>query len=443
MVSHCFVDITMRVITTINEQRGVSTGESALTQRRVVITGLGALTPLGNTVNTSWDAVVAGTSGIRAIEHLNTEDFNVTIAGTVKAFDLTGVIDEKDARKMDGFIQYALVAAAEALADSGLTVEEDVAHRYGVAIGSGVGGLTTIEEAVCTLEKKGPRRLSPFFIPSATINMASGWLSMAHNLRGPNFATSTACATGSHAIGLAARIIVYGDADVMVAGGAEKASTALGMTGFAAARALSTRNDAPEQASRPWDKDRDGFVLGDGAGVLVLEEYEHACRRGATIYAELSGVGMSSDAWHITSPLEDGRGAALAMKAALEDAHLNPEQVSYINAHGTSTVAGDVAETRAIHQVFGHHVKQLAVSSTKSMTGHLLGAAGAVEALFAIKTLVSSLIPPTINLDTPGKNCDLDYVPEGARSCDMAHVMSNSFGFGGTNVSLVFSQPGG
>ncbi|WP_330924723.1 beta-ketoacyl-ACP synthase II [Candidatus Sororendozoicomonas aggregata] len=413
-----------------------------MTQRKVVITGLGTLTPVGNTVNTSWDAVVAGISGIRPIKHLNTEGFSVTIAGTVKAFDPTGVIDKKDVRKMDGFIQYAMVAAAEALADSGLVVEEDAAHRYGVAIGSGVGGLTTIEEAVGTLEKKGPRRLSPFFIPSATINMASGWLSMTHNLRGPNFATSTACATGSHAIGLAARVIAYGDADVMVAGGAEKGSSALGMTGFAVARALSRRNDAPEQASRPWDKDRDGFVLGDGAGVLVLEEYEHARRRGATIYAQLSGFGMSSDAWHITSPLADGSGAALAMKAALEDARLDPGQVPYINAHGTSTVAGDVAETRAIHQVFGHHARELAVSSTKSMTGHLLGAAGAVEAVFAIKALMSSRIPPTINLDNPGENCDLDYVSEGARTCDMAHVMSNSFGFGGTNVSLVFSQVG-
>ncbi len=409
-------------------------------RRRVVVTGMGAITPVGNNVNDSWSNLVAGRSGIEAISHLDTEGFSVSICGAVKSFDPAGVIDKKDARKMDVFIQYGVAAAAEAIADSGVVVDDDCAHRYGVAIGSGIGGLTSIEQSHSTLLNNGPRRISPFFIPAAIVNMAAGWVSMKYNLQGPNFATSTACATGSHAIALAARTIAYGDADLMVAGGAEKGSSALGMTGFAAARALSTRNHEPEKASRPWDAERDGFVLGDGAGILVLEEYEHAVKRGARIYAELSGAGMSGDAWHMTSPPEDGRGAARAMMSGLEDAGLVPEEVSYINAHGTSTPAGDVAETRAIHKVFGEHATRLAVSSTKSMTGHLLGAAGAVEAVFSIKSLVEGVIPPTINLDELGEGCDLDYVPHHAREMQMDHVLSNSFGFGGTNVTLAFSK---
>ena len=402
---------------------------------------MGVVTPLGNNLLDSWSNLIAGCSGVDAITHLNTEEFSVRICGAVKDFVPTEFMDAKDVRKLDVFIQYGVAAAAQAMADARVVVDDARAHRFGVAIGSGVGGLTSIEASHATLMKSGCRRVSPFFIPSAVINMAAGWVSMQYNLQGPNFATSTACATGSHAMALAARTIAYGDADVMVAGGAEKGSSALGVAGFAAARALSTRNDEPAKASRPWDSARDGFVLGDGAGILVLEEYEHAVNRGATIHAELSGVGMSSDAWHITAPPEDGRGAARAMLSALEDGGLEAKDVSYINAHGTSTMAGDLAETRAIHQVFGVHAANLAVSSTKSMTGHLLGAAGAVEAVFSIQSLASGIAPPTINLDEPGAGCDLDYVPLKARAMTMNHVMSNSFGFGGTNVTLAFSQP--
>ncbi len=409
-------------------------------RRRVVVTGMGAVTPVGNNVKTSWSSLLEGVSGIHPISHLEAEKFGVRICGAIKDFDPSECMDSKDARKMDGFIQYGFAAAAEAISDAGLIVLDEDAHRYGVAIGSGVGGLTTIEQNHETLLKSGSRRISPFFIPAAVINMAAGWVSMRFNLQGPNFATSTACATGSHAIAMAARIIAYGDADVMVAGGAEKGSSALGITGFAAARALSARNEAPEKASRPWDADRDGFVLSDGAGILVLEEYEHAVARGAKIYAEISGIGMSGDAWHITSPPEDGRGAARAMQSAIEDAGLAPQDVDYINAHGTSTPTGDVAETRAIHTVFGAHAHHLAVSSTKSMTGHLLGAAGAVEAVFSIQSLMDQVAPPTINLDTPGEGCDLDYVPHKARQMVINHVLSNSFGFGGTNVTLAFSK---
>ena len=415
-----------------------------MSHRRVVVTGLGTLCPVGIGVAHSWQSVLAGQSGIHTIDHLDTENYSVKICGTVKNFKTGDYMNPKDARKMDVFIQYGMVAGIEAIKDAGLDAEGlitgDNAHRYGVAIGSGIGGLATIENNYNTLQKSGPRRISPFFIPAAIINMAAGWLSMTYNLQGPNFATSTACASGTHSIGLAARAIAYGDADVMVAGGAEKGSSALGMTGFAAARALSSRNHEPELASRPWDKDRDGFVLGDGAAVVVLEEYEHAVRRGATIYAELSGVGMSGDAHHMTSPPEDGRGAARAMQSALEDAGLKPEQVSYINAHGTSTPVGDIAETRAIHKVFGTHAHKLAVSSTKSMTGHLLGAAGSLEAVFAIKSLQEQLAPPTINLVNPDQECDLDYVPDTFRKIQAEHVLTNSFGFGGTNVTLAFSR---
>ncbi len=401
---------------------------------------MGVITPVGNNVQDSWRSLLAGSSGIDTIRHLDTSAFSVRICGAVKGFDPAGVMEKKDARKVDVFIQYAIAAVAEAMNDAGIVFDEHSAHRYGVAIGSGIGGLTSIEQNHTALLNGGPRRISPFFIPSAIVNMAAGWTSMKYNLQGPNFATSTACASGSHAIALAARTIAYGDADAMVAGGAEKGSSALGIAGFGAARALSTRNDAPAQASRPWDAHRDGFVLGDGAGILVLEECHHAMARGAHIYAELSGVGMSGDAWHMTSPAENGRGAARAMRSALEDAGLNADDVSYINAHGTATVAGDVAETRAIHSVFGEHARCLAISSTKSMTGHLLGAAGAIEAVFAIQSLVTGRIPPTINLDEPGAGCDLDYVPHKARDLVMSHVISNSFGFGGTNVTLAFSQ---
>ena len=409
-------------------------------RRRVVITGLGAVTPLGSTVAQSWQNILEGKSGIASIDHMDTDGLSVRFCGAVKDFDASVAIDRKEARKMDEFIQYALVAAAEAVADSGIEVTDECAHRYGVAIGSGIGGLTSIEQNCDTLFKSGPRRISPFFTPSAIINMAAGWVSMKYNLQGPNFAPATACASGTHAIGLAARSIAWGDAEVMVVGGAEKASCTLGLAGFAAARALSTRNDSPQQASRPWDKDRDGFVLGDGSGILVLEEYEHAKARNAHIYAELSGFGMSGDAWHMTSPPEDGRGAAFAMQAALNDAGLESEEVDHINAHGTSTPAGDIAETRALKTVFGEHAYQLAVSSTKSMTGHLLGAAGAVEAVFSVKALVDNIAPPTINLDNPDGDCDLDYVPNQARAMSIKHVLSNSFGFGGTNATLVFSR---
>ncbi|OED41648.1 beta-ketoacyl-[acyl-carrier-protein] synthase II [Endozoicomonas sp. (ex Bugula neritina AB1)] len=411
-----------------------------MSRRRVVVTGLGVLSPVGNNVAENWINLVAGNSGIATIEHLDTEQFSVQFCGTVKGFDPMLTMDRKEARKMDVFIQYGVAAAVEAIKDAGLSIPDDKAYRYGVAIGSGIGGLGSIEQSHLALLKNGPRRISPFFIPAAIVNMAAGWVSMKYNLQGPNFATSTACATGSHAIGLAARSIAYGDADVMVAGGAEKASSALGMTGFSAARALSGRNDEPEKASRPWDVDRDGFVLGDGAGILVLEEYEHAKARDARIYAELSGFGMSGDAYHMTSPPEDGRGAARAMQSALDDAGLSPTLINYINAHGTSTPAGDLAETLAIKKVFGSHVNQIAISSTKSMTGHLLGAAGAVEAVFSIMALKESIAPPTINLETPSEGCDLDYIQYKARRMTINHVMSNSFGFGGTNASLIFSR---
>ena len=409
-------------------------------RRRVVVTGLGAITPLGNTVAESWQNMLEGKSGIANIERMDTEGLSVRFCGAVKNFDASVAVDRKEARKMDEFIQYALVATAEAIADANLDVPEEKAHRYGVAIGSGIGGLTSIEKNCDTLFKSGPRRISPFFTPSAIINMAAGWVSMKYNLQGPNFAPATACASGSHAIGLAARSIAWGDAEVMVVGGAEKASCTLGIAGFAAARALSTQNDHPQQASRPWDKDRDGFVLGDGSGILVLEEYEHAKARNARIYAELTGFGMSGDAFHMTSPPEDGRGAAFAMQAALDDAGVDPEDVDHINAHGTSTSAGDIAETQALKTVFGKHAYKLAISSTKSMTGHLLGAAGAIEAVFSVKALVDNIAPPTINLDNPDERCDLDYVPHQARVMTIKHVLSNSFGFGGTNASLVFSQ---
>lgn len=410
-----------------------------MTKKRVVITGLGTVNPLGLNVPDTWQALCAGRSGIGEITAFDVSGYATRIGGAVRNFDATSVMTEKDARKVDLFMQYALVAAEQAIQDAGLpaSVNKD---RVGVAVGSGIGGLGTIEANHQQLMSSGPRRVSPFLVPGSVINMASGNIAIRYGYRGPNFAMATACTTGTHNIGYAARTIAYGDADVMIAGGAEMASTPLGIAGFTAARAMSTRNDEPAKASRPWDKDRDGFVLGDGAAVLVLESLEHAEARGATIYAELSGLGLSDDAHHITSPPEDGAGAALAMQNALHDAGLRPEDVDYINAHGTSTLAGDIAETNAIKAVFGEHAYRLAVSSTKSMTGHLLGAAGAIEALITVLTIRNGIIPPTINLDQPDEGCDLDYVPHKARTSDVRAAISNSFGFGGTNGSLLFRR---
>ena len=412
-----------------------------MSKRRVVITGLGMLTPVGNTVNESWKAIQTGQSGISNIEHFDTEKFAVKFAGLIKNFNVEDYMPRKDARKMDAFIQYGVAAAEQAFTDSGLVVTDENAERIGVAIGSGIGGITTIENNVHNLDKSGPRKISPFFVPATIINMISGHVSINKGLKGPNIAVTTACTTGTHSIGLAARMIQYGDADVMLAGGAEKASSQLGMGGFAASRALSTRNDSPETASRPWDESRDGFVLGDGAGVLVLEEYEHAKARGATIYAEFCGFGMSGDAYHMTAPPESGAGAALSMKNAIKDAKINATDIQYINAHGTSTPTGDIAETQAVKSIWGDAAKDVMMSSTKSMTGHLLGAAGAIEAIFSVLALRDQVAPPTINLVNPSEGCDLDYVTDGkARPAHLEYVLSNSFGFGGTNGTLIFKR---
>ncbi|MDN6296735.1 MAG: beta-ketoacyl-ACP synthase II [Halomonas sp.] len=411
-----------------------------MARKRVVVTGLGLVTPVGNTVEQSWASIVAGKSGISPIEHFDTSGFNTRFGGSVKGFDISAYLNPKDARKMDLFIQYGMAAGAQAIADSGIECRDDNAERIGVAIGSGIGGLPMIEHNHKALEKSGPRRISPFFVPGSIINMISGNMAIQHGFKGPNIAITTACTTGTHNIGYSARTIAYGDADVMVCGGAEMATTPLGLGGFSAARALSTRNDAPEAASRPWDTDRDGFVLSDGAGVMVLEEYEHAKARGATIYAELGGFGMSDDAFHMTSPPEDGSGAALSMKNAIKDAGINPADVDYINAHGTSTAAGDLAESRAIERVMGDASANVAVSSTKSMIGHLLGAAGAVEAVFSVLAIRDQVAPPTINLDNPQEGCRLDYVPHTARNMHIDVALTNSFGFGGTNGSLLFKK---
>ncbi|MFC4656460.1 MULTISPECIES: beta-ketoacyl-ACP synthase II [Rheinheimera] len=410
-----------------------------MAKRRVVVTGMGMLTPMGNDVQSSWQQLLSGQSGISLIDHFDTEAYSTKFAGLVRNFDVEQFFPAKEAKKMDLFIQYGVAAGLQAVKDSGLEINEQNAERIGVAVGSGIGGLGLIEENHSKLIGSGPRRLSPFFVPSTIINMISGHLSIMLGLQGPNISIVTACTTGVHNIGQAARMIAYGDADAMIAGGAEKASTCLGMGGFGAARALSTRNDAPQQASRPWDKDRDGFVLGDGAGVVVLEEYEHAKARGAKIYAELVGFGMSGDAYHMTSPPENGRGAALAMKNALKDAGINAEQVQYINAHGTSTPAGDIAETMAIKSIFGDKTKVM-VSSSKSMMGHLLGAAGAVESIITVLSLQQQKVTPTINLDNPDEGCDLDYVPHTARDAKMEYALCNSFGFGGTNGSILFKK---
>jgi 3-oxoacyl-[acyl-carrier-protein] synthase II len=411
-----------------------------LSNRRVVITGLGLLTPVGNTVEESWKNIIAGKSGIAPITSFDASQFSARISGSVKNFDPTLYITPKDIKKMDTFIHYGLAAGIQALDDSGLQVSEENANMIGVAIGSGIGGLPYIEKQRDIYNASGPRKISPFFVPSSIINMVSGNLSIMRGLGGPNIAIVSACTTGAHNIGDAARMISYGDADVMVAGGAEMATSALGIGGFAAARALSTRNDDPEAASRPWDRDRDGFVLGDGAGVVVLEEYEMAKKRGANIYCELAGYGMSGDAYHMTSPLMGGEGAARCMNNAMNDAGLNAQDIDYINAHGTSTPAGDLAETNAVKLAMGDHADKLVVSSTKSMTGHLLGAAGGIEAIFSILALRDQVVPPTINLDNQDPKCDLDYVANTAREMKLNATMSNSFGFGGTNGTCIFKK---
>jgi 3-oxoacyl-[acyl-carrier-protein] synthase II len=411
-----------------------------LSKRRVVVTGIGMVSPLGNNVEQSWSAIKSGQSGIAPLTAFDVSAYSTRFGGSIKDFDIADYMPAKDGRKMDPFIQYGMVAGIEAIRDSGLEVTDENRGRIGAAIGSGIGGIGSIEKTREILDNRGPRKISPFFVPSSITNMIGGNLSIKYGFQGPNIAIVTACTTGTHNIGIAGRMIQMGDADVMVVGGAEMATTPVGLGGFAAARALSSRNDDPQAASRPWDKDRDGFVLSDGAGVLVLEEYELAKSRGAKIYAELSGFGMSGDAYHMTSPPEDGRGAADSMRNALRDATLNPDQVDYINAHGTSTNAGDVAETLAVKSVFGQASQDLAVSSTKSMMGHLLGAAGAVEAIFSVLAIQDSLAPPTINLDNPDEHCDLNYVPHTAQEKSIKVAMSNSFGFGGTNGTVIFSQ---
>lgn len=412
-----------------------------MSKRRVVVTGMGAVTSIGNDLQSTWEGFKAGKSGAVTVSEFDVSGFTTKFANVIKDFPSELYIAKKELKKMDEFIQYGLAASCMAMDDSGLEVNDDNAERIGVSIGAGIGGIGTIEENHLKFLNSGPRRLSPFFVPASIINMISGQVSIRYGLKGPNLAIVTACTTGTHNIGNAARMIGYGDADVMVVGGAEKGSTSLSLAGFAAAKALSSRNESPESASRPWDKDRDGFVLGDGAGVMVLEEYEHAKARGAKIYAELVGYGMSGDAYHITSPVESGEGAALSMRNALRDAKVNPEDVGYINAHGTSTPLGDLAETQAIKRVFGDDAKSIPVSSSKSMIGHLLGAAGAVEAISSVMSLQTQIITPTINLDTPSDGCDLDYVPHTARDAkNLEYALSNSFGFGGTNGSLIFKR---
>jgi len=411
-----------------------------LTKRRVVITGVGMLSPAGLNVKSSWENILAGKSGIAPITHFDTSNFSTRFGGSVKGFDVTSIMSAKDARKMDPFIHYGIAAGIEAIEDAGLAANPDNAERIGIAIGSGIGGLGTIEKNYDAYMNGGPRKISPFLIPASIINMVSGNLSIRYGFKGPNYAIVTACATATHSIGDAARLIEYGDADIMIAGGAEMGTSYLGLGGFAAARALSSRNDDPEGASRPWDKDRDGFVLSDGAGVVVLEEYEHAKQRGANIYCEVAGFGMSGDAYHMTSPSVGGEGAMRCMQLAMKNAGINPDQVDYINAHGTSTPAGDIAEVQAAKGAFGDHARKLAMSSTKSMTGHLLGAAGGIEAIFTVLSIRDQVAPPTINLDNPDPECDLDFVPGSARKMKIDIALSNSFGFGGTNGTIVLKK---
>ena len=398
------------------------------------------ITPLGNNVSETWESILKGRSGIALLDHFDTTDFTVRIGGSIKDLVLDDYIPRKDQKKMDPFIHYGIAAGVQAIEDSGLDLDKEDTNRIGVAIGSGIGGLPGIEKGTELFHSGGPRRISPFYVPSNIINMISGHLSIMYGFKGPNFSIVTACTTGTHNIGDAARLIEYGDADVMVAGGAEMATSRTGLAGFAAARALSTRNDEPESASRPWDKDRDGFVLSDGAGVMVLEEYEFAKKRGAKIYAELIGYGMSADAFHMTAPSENGQGAASCMENALRNGKITSNDIQYINAHGTSTPAGDIAETIAVKTVFKSNAKKIAISSTKSMIGHLLGAAGGVEAIFSVLAIRDQIAPPTINLENQDPECDLDYVPNVAREMKIETTLSNSFGFGGTNGSLIFKQ---
>ena len=413
-----------------------------MSKRRVVVTGLGIVSPVGSNIKKAWSNILAGNSGINVISDdlFDTSSFSVKIAGNVKDFAIDNYIKRKDQKKMDSFIHYGIGAGTDAIADANFEVNDETAPRTGVIVGSGIGGLGTIERNYGIYLEKGPKRISPFFVPSSIVNMVAGNLSIMHGLKGHNISPVSACATATHSIGDAARMIAYGDADAFLCGGAEMGSTPLGIGGFAAARALSTRNEDPTTASRPWDKDRDGFVLGDGAGVIMIEEYETAKARGAEIYCELVGFGMSSDAYHMTSPSTDGEGAARCMQHALNDAGLNAEDVDYINAHGTSTPAGDVAETVAMKRALGDHAKKVAISSTKSMTGHLLGAAGGIEAIFSILAIRDQVLPPTINIENQDPDCDLDYVPNTARDAKINVAMSNSFGFGGTNGTLIFKK---
>jgi 3-oxoacyl-[acyl-carrier-protein] synthase II len=411
-----------------------------VSRRRVVVTGMGMLTPLGTDVPSTWQGILAGQSGIGPIEHTDLSQYTTRFGGSVKGFNVEEYLSAKEARRLDLFIQYGLAASFQAVRNSGIEIDDTNRERVGVAMGSGIGGLTNIENTSRLMHEQGPGKISPFFVPGSIINMISGFLSIHLGAQGPNYAIATACTTSTHCIGMAARNIAYDEADVMIAGGAEMAACGLGMGGFGASRALSTRNDEPARASRPWDKGRDGFVLSNGAGAMVLEELEHARARGATIYAELTGFGMSGDAFHMTSPPDDGAGAARCITNALRDAKVRPDEVQYINAHGTSTPAGDLAEVSAIKKVFGEHAYKLAVSSTKSMTGHLLGAAGAIEAIFSVLAIRDQVAPPTINLDEPDEGCDLDFVPHEPRKMPIDVVISNSFGFGGTNGSLVFRR---
>jgi len=411
-----------------------------MSQRRVVVTGMGMVSPLGNDLASSWDGIVNGRSGIGQVTSFDASAFTTRIVGEVRGLDIAQFVSPKDAKKMDAFIHYGMAASLMALEDSGLEITEANAERVGAIIGSGIGGILGIEQQTEKYVEGGPRKISPFYIPSTIINMLPGHLSIMKGLKGPGFSAVSACATSNHSIGMAMRMIQYGDADVMVAGGAERGSSPTSMGGFCSMKAMSTRNDDPTRASRPWDKDRDGFVMGDGAGILVIEEYEHARARGARIYCELAGFGASTDAFHMTAPSEDGEGPARCMTMALKDAGVNTTEVDYLNAHGTSTPLGDLAETLAMKRAFGDHAYRMMVSSTKSMTGHLLGAAGGVEAIFSILALRDDIVPPTINLDEPGEGCDLDYVPNVARQKRIDVVLSNGFGFGGTNGTLVFRR---
>ena len=410
-----------------------------MTNRRVVVTGLGLVSPVGNDVNSSWNNIIQGQSGVKPITAFDVADFETKFAATVE-IDIEAILDKKEVRRTDTFIQYGLIASKECLEDSQIDLENTDLNRFGVSIGSGIGGLGTIEENKIKLSETGPKKISPFFVPGAIANMVSGYASLKYGLKGPNISIASACSSASHSIGYSFRSIAHGDADLILTGGAEMATTPLGLAGFNAAKALSTNNENPPGASRPWDRDRDGFVLGEGAGCLLLEEYEHAKARGAKIYAEIIGFGMSADAHHITSPPEGGAGAALSMKNAIFDAQIDSSEIDYVNAHGTSTPAGDIAETEAIKTIFNDSTDDLVVSSTKSMTGHLLGAAGAIEAIFSILSINNNICPPTINLDNPDIGCDLNYSAHQATQKMVTHSLSNSFGFGGTNATLIFKE---